>query len=114
MNCRPGDLARVLAPGRSISCPLCGDSAVAIKPDTLVIVTTHDGIAWRLQDPIMVNVSLKCGAHIVARCTALHDSALKPIRDPGDDAVDEMVRKVGKPVDVPSPALVGQGGEVAA
>lgn len=97
MNCRPGDLARVLAPGRSISCPLCGDSAIAIKPDTLVIVTEHDGIAWRLQDPITVNVSLKCGAFIVARCAALHDSGLKPIRDPGDDAVDETLIYAGDP-----------------
>lgn len=95
MNCRPGDLCRVLAPGRSISCPLCGTSAIAIKPDTLVIVTEHDGIAWRLQEPITVNVALQCGAYIVANCTAIHDSALKPIRDPGDDAVDQVIERVG-------------------
>lgn len=95
MNCRPGDLARVLSPGRRISCPLCGDSAIAVKPDTLVVVTTHDGIAWILQEPIIVNVSLKCGAHIIARCTALEDRCLKPIRDPGPDAIDEIVAKVG-------------------
>lgn len=97
MNCRPGDLCRLLAPGRSISCPLCGESAIAVKPDTLVIVTHHDGIAWALQEPILVTVSLKCGATIVARCTAIRDAALKPIRDPGDDAVDETLIYAGDP-----------------
>ena len=97
MNCRPGDLCRVLSPGRSISCPLCGTSAIAVKPDILVIVTEHDGIAWRLKEPIRVNVSLQCGAFIVAICTTIQDSALKPIRDPGDDAVDETLIYAGDP-----------------
>ena len=31
------------------------------------------------------------------RSMAVSDSKLRPIRDPGDDAVDEMVRIIGKP-----------------
>jgi hypothetical protein len=96
MNCRPSDLARVVAPGRMVRCT-CGATAVAIKPDTLVIVTRHDGIAWLLQEPIRVNVSLPCGVLIQANCTGLGDDILRPIRDPGDDAVDETLIYAGDP-----------------
>ena len=99
MNCRPGDLARVIAPGRMTRCPLCGIEGVAIKPDTMVVVTTHDGIAWRLDKPVLNDVQLSCGVAIYIICHALSDDILRPIRDPGDNAVDEMLIRVGLPTD---------------
>lgn len=33
--------------------------------------------------------------HLGNRSAAIADSCVRPIRDPGDDAVDEMVAKVG-------------------
>jgi hypothetical protein len=33
-------------------------------------------------------------------CFLFPDARLRPIRDPGDDAVDEMVLRVGKPQEV--------------
>ena len=95
MNCRPNDLARVIAPGRLVHCPLCSCSGVAVRPDTIVRVTQHDGIAWALEEPICDVVPISCGATIIIRCRMLPDELLRPIRDPGDDAVDEMVAKLG-------------------
>ena len=91
MNCRQNDMARVIAPGRMTCCPSCGSAAVAVKPDTFVRVTQHDGIAWELEESITGTVEFPCGVQLFFRCHSLHDDILRPIRNPGDDEVDQTL-----------------------
>lgn len=95
MNCRPHDLARVISPGRLARCPSCGSQKVAVKPLTIVRVTEHDGTVWVLEEPLTGDLEFDCGTFLHWICRGLHDDLLRPIRDPGDDAVDEMVRIAG-------------------
>ena len=97
MNCRPNDVARVISPGRLTRCPFCGGTGVAVLPDTFVRVTQHDGIAWVLEDPIERTVDFPCGQQIHVRCRAIVDDLLRPIRDPGDDEVDQTLIYAGDP-----------------
>lgn len=97
MNCQPNDIARVIPPGRLARCPICGGQKVAVLPDTIVRVTRHDGIAWMLEEPLRGQLEFDCGQQLSWVCTGLKDELLRPIRDPGDDAVDEMLLRVGAP-----------------
>lgn len=97
VNCRAGDLARVVA------YPAC-DEADRRMPGCIVRVTdyfphpTRGWAMWHLESPLLIPVA--DGAQIVV---AIADSVLRPIRDPGDDAVDEMLALVG-----PAPAVTQQ------
>lgn len=88
MNCKPGDLAIFVKSccgneGKIVRCIRLLSSAQAAREefapgalweiDTLVLTTYGD--VW---------------------CRAF-DEQLRPLRDPGDGAVDEMVKIVGKP-----------------
>jgi hypothetical protein len=76
MNCKPGDLARVVHPGNNLG--------------KIIRVTTLDpvphsvhGHCWHYEGgPLMAT---EFNAPLSAYC----DVWLRPIRDPGDDAVDE-------------------------
>lgn len=96
MNCRPGDLARVVAPGYFIRC-WCGAQTLVVKPDTLVVCAQPYADGWYLAEPLKVDAIRACGEHerLTGTCGSLPDHLLRPIRDPGADAVDEMVAKVG-------------------
>lgn len=80
MNCRPGDMAMVI---RSIYPHLLGR-----------IITVHNLLTTRDGSPCWSytgNLDTPYGPPHYAE-----DCCLRPIRDPGDDAVDEMVQLVGE------------------
>lgn len=98
MNCRPGDLARIV--GTDVRLGL-NDRIVKLTNDAPKVVAGRPH--WRLEEPIRVVLSMaginplgqvfERGECLIARF--LDDANLRPIRDPGADAVDEMVRLVG-------------------
>ena len=96
MNCKPGDLARVVAPGYFVRCA-CGARTLIVKPDTLVVCAKPFADGWYLEEPVEVRTVWACDPMqpLVGTAGSLPDHLLRPIRDPGDDAVDEMVLKVG-------------------
>lgn len=97
MNCRPGDLARVVSPGYFMRCT-CGVRTLIVKPDTLVVCDKPFADGWYLAEPLKVAGSFACGAGpFEGSCGSLPDDLLRPIRDPGDDAVDEVLVRVGAP-----------------
>lgn len=82
MNCRPGDLAVIVrADG------MTGDKLIG----RIVRVTTlrDTGKHWNYEGPA---ISTVWGPVI-----GLADDALRPIRDPGDDAVDETLLRLPAP-----------------
>lgn len=95
MNCKPGDLARVIAPGFLIACS-CGHRQAVVKPDTFVVCGEAHADGWKLQEPIRVGGQMQCdGGFFSGRVNSLPDAILRPIRPQADDAVDEMVHLVG-------------------
>jgi len=93
MNCKPGDLAIVVKSwagneGKIVRC---------IKLDTERSFFDNvgpDGVTP--PEPIwIIDIHLRgCDGSF---SNYIADSQLRPIRDPGDDAVDQVVLKVGKP-----------------
>lgn len=97
MNCRSGDLARVVAPGYFIRCS-CGVSTLVVKPDTFVVCAKPFADGWFLAEPLPVAGEWACGAGpFTGTCGSLPDRLLRPIRDPGDAAVDETLIYAGDP-----------------
>ena len=80
MNCKPGDLARIVTAG-----PF---------QDQLIVVTevyfSPWGWIWDYEGPLK---RLPNGD----RQTGFFDHVLRPIRDPGDDAVDETLLRQPTP-----------------
>lgn len=87
LNCRPGDLARV------ISCPDTIECGVA---DWFITMTSINGCTW-LGQPVWGYEGpwrvVPKGPGQGMSITGFADHILRPIRDPGDDAVDEMLLK---------------------
>ncbi|MGN6518702.1 MAG: hypothetical protein ACTHK2_04675 [Dokdonella sp.] len=113
MNCQPGDLARVIPPGAFEPCPLCGKRALAIRSDLLVVceellVAPNGNPMWRIAEPIRTAGIFPCGTPFTGTCFAIADDLLRPIRDPGEDAVDEMLQRIGAPTYDADPALLGR------
>jgi hypothetical protein len=101
MNCRPGDLAFI------VGLPaLFGLNDKPVKLANLPPVIWMPGTPpqWRLEAPVFFratrNVVDLAGTRYFAGdlvgIDALADGNLRPIRDPGADAVDEMVQRVGR------------------
>lgn len=92
MNCKPGDLARV------ISIPQTRGTGL----DDVIIKVTHlDGVtddgtlpAWAYEGPKLTH---RKGPTVGRVVTAIADHVLRPIRDPGEDAVDEMLLRIPSP-----------------
>jgi hypothetical protein len=98
LNCKPGDLARVVAPGYFLRCT-CGMRTLAVKPDTLVVCARPFADGWFLAEPLKIETVWACdpSVRLTGTCGSLPDSLLRPIRDPGDDAVDETLIYAGDP-----------------
>jgi len=99
MNCEKGDLARILhihahlseAAGRFVTC--------------VELIVFNGEPAWRLDRRVEFVVTgnfRALGKQFWAGESVffdqLQDKYLRPIRDPGEDAVDEVLRKVGHPL----------------
>ena len=78
-NCRPGDLAVVV---KEFGVPMYGGYVLR------VVRWHHTTGGWICEPQLRDEHGV-----LIAWC----DDHLRPIRDPGDDAVDEMLQRVGKP-----------------
>lgn len=77
MNCRPGDLAVIVSVlGSSHALSLLGK---LVKVVEIKRIDPICGPFWRMAEPVLYR---GVDFHLVA------DAALRPIRDPGDDAID--------------------------
>ena len=98
MNCRPGDLARIVGTPAGLG---LNNHFVTLKKQPPVFY--GDCAHWALEEPvyftasyILVDVVGKFsppGTRVSVESIA--DENLRPIRDPGRDAIDEMVQKLG-------------------
>ena len=98
MNCKPGDLA-VIVRLRPENSHLLGQLVEVVStpprgvfrlPDQRLHDPVSDGSWWVIK--FLAPVDLKCirgGSR--SRYAAIQDSALRPIRDPGEDAQDETL-----------------------
>lgn len=102
MNCRPGDLARVVVPGRFYGALVSVIEAAPVGT-SFRLPCGHLNLPCEAGDWVVevlgspVPVGLELGGTRLARFGATADANLKPIRDPGDDAVDETLIWAGDP-----------------
>lgn len=107
MNCKPGDLAVITGERPGISPDGLTGLFVTVlyrAPDNGT-VTAPDGThinggfgCWLCEASRAVRVlAINDGGYVSRKYLVVWDGWLRPIRDPGDDAVDEMVLLVGKP-----------------
>ncbi len=87
MNCKPGDLARIVAPyvpvsrGRFVTVKRAAKNVEHFAGG--VSFTNQDGPAWVCEGSVVLHDG------VIERLTVINDECLRPIRDPGDAAVDE-------------------------
>lgn len=105
MNCKPGDLAVIV--GFSPKHPhLTGRIVEVIEMAPVGMGFRLPDGKWhlpcpanewviRFQNPVDLSVVRGRSSGIYAAC---HDSKLRPLRDPGEDATDEVVERLGRPV----------------
>jgi hypothetical protein len=99
MNCRPGDLARIVGAPRELA---LNDRIVKLttEPPHMLCGLAH----WNLEEPLFTTmqgfgIAANTGRLWLpgerARISRIPDRNLRRIDAPGDDAIDEMVAKVG-------------------
>jgi hypothetical protein len=97
MNCRPGDLAI------TVRNALCAEGVVVVRSGVIVRVVrltpanVGNGMVWELEKTVPFHVVLPGGGYIQGEVEGLDDNDLKPLRDPGDDAVDETLQRLPAP-----------------
>lgn len=103
MNCKPGDLAVIVRDEKNLGllgriCRVLHAASTSEfrLPDGYLHVPCSAG-RWAIDFNEPINVPLRNGNSRWTRFAVANDAALRPIRDPGDDAIDEMVLIVGKP-----------------
>jgi hypothetical protein len=103
MNCKPGDLAVIVRTHGEIE-PATKQflgRVVRLRAST----ERAEGICWNFEDqPLRGSWH---GADV--SWYNLPDDWLRPIRDPGDDATDETLLRLGKPVPTVSAPKLPQG-----
>jgi hypothetical protein len=89
MNCKPHELAQIMS-----NFPDCDEAiGMIVRLGANTVPQPKSGaICWELQETLIVRDSVGLRYFI-----AIADDCLRPIRDPGDDAVDEIVQIVGAP-----------------
>lgn len=99
MNCKKDDLAIVV---RSFTGENLGKIVRCLRlanPEDLWLHNVgYDGPVW-LIDQTLICRSL-ANLNYFAEVPLVPDEILRPIRDPGEDATDEMVQLLGKPQEV--------------
>lgn len=101
-NCRPGDLARIVGPrlyGHLVEVLYATPAHRFALPDGHWHAGRSRQGLWvvrLLGKPI--EVRLDGGDTRLAQYASMPDSALRPIRDPGEDAKDEMLRPLPEEV----------------
>lgn len=109
MNCQPGDLARTV--GMQRACQEANDRFVKLKNQPPILIDGEPG--WELEERVRFTLRADGKRNGVlfndgdaVYFDRLQDRFLRPIRDPGDDAVDEMVRRVPLPLPEIIPAML--------
>tara|TARA_B100001250_G_scaffold410687_1_gene437636 strand:- start:766 stop:1104 length:339 start_codon:yes stop_codon:yes gene_type:complete len=106
MNCKPGDIARIVHPsmyGTLVDILHAAPVGNYRLPDGQTGFGDEPG-CWvfkflgQPKDVPMYNGFKDFIGTRKAQYAACHDRWLRPIRDPGDDAVDETIVRLGKPV----------------
>lgn len=94
MNCVPGDTAFIVAPYLD----------VAMRGLPVNVVRAHAGGAVRAKNGDINHDRGRPGwlvdGHDLRLPMVIGDQYLRPIRDPGDDAVDEVLQRLGQPEDI--------------
>lgn len=87
MNCKPGDLALVVKSkvGNEGKIVRCIRLATPVEADR---VEWWSGPLWHTDVPLL---SLRPATNVRREVCFAPDSALRPIRDPGEDATDETL-----------------------
>ena len=92
MNCKPGDIAivvgRRLPTGDRMPESLIGRIC---KVEKISIQSPPHIPVWVLESQLLITAKNDLLPHDVY-AKSMPDACLRPIRDPGDDAVDEMVQ----------------------
>jgi hypothetical protein len=93
MNCKPGDLAVIFRSdghglGKAVGDACIGHHVVVtrLRPP-LGEGNCTTGLVWHIERPVVVSVGGEEFSVI-----GVEDHCLRPIRDPGEHAVDEMLR----------------------
>ena len=86
MNCKPGDLAIIVDAG---SCARVHIGKIVRCIRLTEPIYGHHGFGWETLPEL--------NASDDGKALLWRDEHLRPIRDPGDDATDEMVQLLGKP-----------------
>lgn len=98
MNCRENDLA-ILIEDLWLENPLSGERKTLLASGALVRCVSLDPIdnCWNIEEPRRISLMFEQAPRIRIDCvlSGIRDDVLRPIRDPGDEAVDEMVRLAG-------------------
>lgn len=90
MNCKPGDFAMIVAASRmGHAGKIVRVVRLASADDLKAIGLKFEPSVWVLDTPLMT----VCGFEVALQ----KDAWLRPIRDPGDDAVDEVIQRIGTP-----------------
>lgn len=99
MNCEKGDLAVVVRECYVEREP-SGERVITVRPGKIVKCAetgSCDGVfCWILEEPIPIKARFSDGEG-VGDVFAIDDNYLRPLRHPGKDATDEMVKRCGKP-----------------
>jgi hypothetical protein len=83
MNCKPGDLAVV------VNGPNIGGLCRVVSPYTVRMV---EGLCWNIECLSRMRDNLTGNPVAPGTAALCADAFLRPIRDPGDDAVDETLQ----------------------
>ena len=97
MNCRPDDLA-ILIEDLWLENPLSGERKTLLASGAIVRCVSLDSSdnCWHIEEPRRITLVFERFPRLRIDCvlSGIRDDVLRPIRHPGDDAVDEMVRGV--------------------
>lgn len=95
MNCKPGDIAYTVAPyvrcGRGYVVRVIRRAAEVEVFGPARFTQPLGGVAWVCEGSVMMDTGF------LEPMTAIDDSCLRPIRDPGEDAVDETLQRLPAP-----------------
>ena len=102
LNCKPGDLAVIVSPRSGHPCYLTGRFCTVLKlaqnnrvkmPDDHRVYELKGsvGACWLIQYSYPIAIISDLGQVAFSTYDLLWNSRLRPIRDPGPDAVDETL-----------------------
>ena len=96
LNCRAGDIAVLI---KDILANKCDGSIVLAKDGTVVecaaietVVNSPEYPGWFIKEPFIGKAVCKHGRHYEFLIVSIADRLLRPLRDPGDNAKDELLR----------------------